>query len=113
MAFNELLQGSTPADFKLESNGQNYVAEVVFNNIKYEGYGTSKNTAKNDACEKAVRDLVIAKLSKLQSQEATKAETTGADDVEMKDADDSAGEGEDSKFSFSFFHLLYFDLSIF
>jgi Double-stranded RNA binding motif len=92
MAFNELLQGTTPAEFKLESNGQNFVAEVVFNNIKYEGYGTSKNTAKNDACEKAVRDLIIAKLSKVQKQETVAKPAT--DDVEMMDAD-SANDGDD------------------
>jgi Double-stranded RNA binding motif len=94
MAFNELLQSTNPAEFKLENNGQNYVAEVVFNNIKYEGYGTSKNTAKNDACEKAVRDLIIAKLSKVQKNETVAKSVS--DNVEMMDAD-SANDGDDDE----------------
>jgi hypothetical protein len=86
-SFNEL--NSAPAEFKVESNGQNYVAEVVFNSVRYEGYGKSKMAAKNDASEKVMRDMVISKLGKRMQDSQTENNSAGdGEDSEMKDVSD-------------------------
>ena len=50
------------SEFQVKPNGNQFQAEVVINNNRYEGYGSSKMSAKNNACEKALRDLIINKL---------------------------------------------------
>ena len=50
------------SEFQVKPSGNQFQAEVVINNNRYEGLGSSKMSAKNNACEKALRDLIINKL---------------------------------------------------
>lgn len=62
MALNEV-KGITVSDFVLNSNPNGgFTAIVTVNDNQYEGRGNSKMAAKNHACEKALRDFVIAKM---------------------------------------------------
>ncbi|XP_037807091.1 double-stranded RNA-specific editase 1-like isoform X1 [Lucilia sericata] len=62
MALNEL-KGVSISDFTINNNpGGGFTALVTVNNSQYEGRGNSKAAAKNNACEKALRDFIIAKL---------------------------------------------------
>jgi len=89
MALYELI-GNKNCDFKINADAKGFLAEVLVNNVRYEGRGTSKTAAKNDASEKALRDLIIQKMverpKKAQSADGNN-ETNDTDDVEMKDAD--------------------------
>ncbi|XP_017084356.2 uncharacterized protein LOC108116818 [Drosophila eugracilis] len=61
-ALNEI-KGVTIGDFTIDKNPDGgFTAIVTVNSKQYEGKGLSKMTAKNDACEKAWRDFIIAKL---------------------------------------------------
>lgn len=94
VALHELSGHETSAisEFQVKQNGNQFVAEVTINNVKYEGYGSSKMAAKNNASEKALRDLVVTKLQqqKLEAAQAEQkpvVETTpqAGEDVEMSD----------------------------
>lgn len=62
MALNEL-KGVSISEFTVNSNpGGGFTSLVTVNNIQYEGRGNSKAASKNNACEKALRDYIIAKL---------------------------------------------------
>ncbi|KAM7347560.1 DISCO Interacting Protein 1 isoform 2-T2 [Cochliomyia hominivorax] len=62
MALNEI-KGVSISEFTLSSNpGGGFTALVTVNNTQYEGRGSSKPAAKNNACEKALRDFIIAKM---------------------------------------------------
>lgn len=62
MALNEL-KGVSLSEFTINNNpGGGFTALVTVNNSQYEGRGNSKVAAKNNACEKALRDFIIAKL---------------------------------------------------
>lgn len=62
MALNEL-KGVSISEFTINNNpGGGFTALVTVNNSQYEGRGTSKAAAKNNACEKALRDFIISKL---------------------------------------------------
>lgn len=75
MALHET-KGVTISEFVLNGQvGGGFTAEVTVNNIQYEGFGISKNAAKNDACEKALRDLIISKML----QKSSKKEEAGAE----------------------------------
>lgn len=62
MALNEL-KGVSISEFTINNNpGGGFTALVTVNSSQYEGRGSSKSAAKNNACEKALRDFIIAKL---------------------------------------------------
>lgn len=62
MALNEL-KGVAVGDFILNNNPSGgFIATVTINNSEYEGRGASKTAAKNNACEKAMRDYILAKM---------------------------------------------------
>uniref|UniRef100_A0A1I8Q683 DRBM domain-containing protein n=1 Tax=Stomoxys calcitrans TaxID=35570 RepID=A0A1I8Q683_STOCA len=62
MALNEL-KGISIGDFVINNNPNGgFIALVTCNNNQYEGRGISKTVAKNNACEKALRDYIIAKM---------------------------------------------------
>jgi hypothetical protein len=63
------------------TSGNKFNAQVTINNVKYEGIGNSKVQAKNSACEKALRDLVIKKLQTAKNQEIPN-ESNSSDEVE-------------------------------
>lgn len=95
MALYEL-KGNKLSDYKISPDGKGFIAEVLVNNVRYEGRGISKIVAKNNASEKALRDLIIQKMvlkpkqaaSNDQSKSATVSEA-GDDDVEMKEDDNN------------------------
>ncbi|KAJ6638462.1 hypothetical protein Bhyg_11197, partial [Pseudolycoriella hygida] len=88
MALYELI-GNKNCDFKINADAKGFLAEVLVNNVRYEGRGSSKTQAKNDASEKALRDLIIQKMverpKKVQTPDGNEA--NNSDDVEMKDND--------------------------
>jgi len=61
MSLHELM-GSSISEYRVMPEERGFVAQVLVNNIQYEGRGTSKIAAKNNASEKALRDLVIQKM---------------------------------------------------
>lgn len=63
MALNEV-KGINISDFTINSNPDGgFTAIVTVNSNQYEGKGQSKMAAKNLACEKALRDYIIAKMT--------------------------------------------------
>ncbi|XP_068158989.1 double-stranded RNA-specific editase 1 isoform X2 [Drosophila tropicalis] len=63
MALNEV-KGINISDFTINSNADGgFTAIVTVNSNQYEGKGQSKMAAKNLACEKALRDYIIAKMT--------------------------------------------------
>jgi len=91
MALYELI-GNKNCDFKISADSKGFFAEVLVNHIRYEGRGASKAAAKNDASEKALRDLIIQKMVE-RPKKGTAAENNDtpmdSDDAEMND--DSKG----------------------
>lgn len=85
LALHEL-QGSERSEFIVNHIGQDMIAEVVVNNVRYEATAPSKNKAKSLAAEKALRDLVIAQMTKAR-QNAEEQSTNGNEneDVEMSE----------------------------
>lgn len=62
MALSEV-RGINMSDFTINNDvGGGFTATVSVNDIQYEGKGTSKMLAKNNACEKALRDYVLTKM---------------------------------------------------
>jgi hypothetical protein len=74
-------EASAISDFQVKQNGNQFVAEVTVNNVKYEGYGTSKMAAKNNASEKALRDLIVTRLQQ-QKIDGVKMETVEQKELE-------------------------------
>lgn len=70
-ALNELHGQSINETTVIQLQGNKFEAEIVINNIKFTGTGNSKIAAKNSACEKALRDLVISKFQQIRNQEAS------------------------------------------
>lgn len=82
MSLNELM-GSTLSDFNFTPEERGFVTHFYVNNIQYEGRGTSKTAAKNNASEKALRDIIIQKM--VQAPKAVpKVNLTGTTDGECK-----------------------------
>lgn len=84
------LQGPGMGEFVINTNGQETTAEIVVNNVRYEATAPNKHLAKAKASEKALRDLVIAQMSKAKAADAAKngnSDNDGAanEDVEMAD----------------------------
>lgn len=90
------LQGPGMSEFVINTNGQETTAEIVVNNVRYEATAPNKHQAKAKASEKALRDLVIAQMSKAKATEAAKNGNGGGDadgasneDVEMADVSEN------------------------
>lgn len=97
MALNEL-SGITLSDYTITPKETGFLAEVLVNNVRYEGRGSSKIAAKNNASEKALRDQIIQKMAmrprKLsvssKSGEKSANDTDNMDDdIEMTDENNS------------------------
>lgn len=111
MALYELI-GNKNCDFKISADAKGFLAEVLVNNVRYEGRGPSKTQAKNDASEKgllkislplverdtlihiktALRDLIIQKMVERPKKTLAAADandTNDSDDVDMKDETNS------------------------
>lgn len=61
MALYEL-KGNQLSEYKIVSDEKGFVATVVVNDKTYDGRGISKIASKNNASEKALRDLIIQKM---------------------------------------------------
>lgn len=87
MALNEV-KGINISDFTINSNPDGgFTAIVTVNSVPYEGKGHSKMAAKNFACEKALRDYIIAKMTPRTKSKSQKA-TNEADSVEPMEVND-------------------------
>ncbi|SPP77833.1 uncharacterized protein LOC117581657 isoform X2 [Drosophila guanche] len=76
MALNEL-KGINISDFTINSNPDfGFTAIVTVNSIQYQGKGLSKMSAKNMACEHALRDYIIAKMKPKPRKPKTSVEET-------------------------------------
>ncbi|KAG5682329.1 hypothetical protein PVAND_011688 [Polypedilum vanderplanki] len=81
-AMNELYSTSINDVNVVPVQGNKFEAELVINNVKFIGVGNSKMSAKNSACEKALRDLVINKFQNVKAQDLS-------EDVNMDEPDAS------------------------
>lgn len=89
-ALNELTIGQAVGEtVVVPIPGSKFEAEVVLHNVKYKGVGISKMAAKNSACEKALRDLIINKFRQAKQQDAEKPASIVSDDVNMDEPDSS------------------------
>lgn len=61
MALYEL-KGNKLSEYNIVAEDTGFMAEVLVNNVRYEGRGHTKISAKNNASEKALRDLIIQKM---------------------------------------------------
>ncbi|XP_034487664.1 double-stranded RNA-specific editase 1 isoform X2 [Drosophila innubila] len=90
MALNEV-KGINISDFTINSNPDGgFTAIVTVNSKQYEGKGHSKMAAKNLACEKALRDYIIAKMTP-RTKKMQKAANDGEPEP-MEINDGEAGE---------------------
>lgn len=70
-ALNECLLGQPIGDtFITPLPGNKFSSKLNVGNVEYSGEGTSKMGAKNSACEKALRDIVINKFRQAKQQES-------------------------------------------
>ncbi|XP_053663611.1 uncharacterized protein LOC128712762 [Anopheles marshallii] len=67
MALHEL-QGPGMAEFTLNSIGREMKAEVMINNVKYEATAPNKNLAKAKVSEKALREVILAQMTRMKQQ---------------------------------------------
>lgn len=81
------LQGPGMSEFVINTNGQETTAEIVVNNVRYEATAPNKHLAKARASEKALRDLVIAQMSKAKAADATKNGNSDTDGAANEDAE--------------------------
>lgn len=87
-ALNELTLGQNVGEtVVLPIAGSKFEAEVVLHNVKYKGQGPSKMSAKNNACEKALRDLIINKFKQAKQQDAV---SVASDDINMDECDSAS-----------------------
>lgn len=84
-ALNELHGQSINETTVVPVAGNKFEAEIVINNVKFTGVGNSKMGAKNAACEKALRDLVINKFKQIKQQEPV----APTEDVNMEEGSES------------------------
>ncbi|XP_061396888.1 double-stranded RNA-specific editase 1 [Musca vetustissima] len=94
MALNEL-KGVSVGDFVINSNPNGgFIALVTCNNNQYEGRGISKTAAKNSACEKALRDYIIAKMRQRPRKISNGSNNPNAMDTSDADGNDPAAADE-------------------
>lgn len=82
MTLHELF-GARVSEFNTQGQMNSFQADITLNGKRYIGNGPSKAAAKNDASEKALRDVVIDKLSKFPFKSETN--DNEQDDVEMSE----------------------------
>ncbi|XP_070498556.1 double-stranded RNA-specific editase 1-like [Chironomus tepperi] len=89
-ALNELHGQSINETTVVPVPGNKFEAEIVINNVKFQGTGNSKMAAKNSACEKALRDLVINKFKQVKHTDPIQLPIT--EDVNMEEGSDTSGD---------------------
>lgn len=80
MALNELK--GTLSNCRMSNQGTTFIAEISVNSSIYRGDGPSKVAAKNVASEKALRDLIINKMSRTPKNEVSILPPTVRDNSE-------------------------------
>lgn len=84
LAINEI-KGVTISDFTytLASNTPvaSFLAEATINGIAYQGRGPSKNAAKTDVCDQALRDIMVARMAAQAKAQEENREATAEEEV--------------------------------
>lgn len=90
MALYEL-KGNQLSEYKIVSDEKGFVATVIVNGNTYDGRGISKIASKNNASEKALRDLIIQKMMAIPKNKAStvKPENDDTDEAETQDGGES------------------------
>lgn len=91
------------SEFHMQSDEKGFVATVRVDGKDFSGRGISKIVAKNDASEKALRDLIITKMQTIpKGSQSAKSSAGGGgggggsnDDDDPMDGDESVGGGND------------------
>lgn len=91
MALYEL-KGNQLSEYSIVSDEKGFVATVVVNDKTYDGRGISKIASKNNASEKALRDLIIQKMTAIPKNKPATARA----DIAGDNADDDDAEAQES-----------------
>ncbi|XP_047991293.1 double-stranded RNA-specific editase 1-like [Leguminivora glycinivorella] len=101
MVLNEMMPNEQlNTQFKVEAAGnqfykpanqQSFCADLTLDGNVYKGYGENKLSARNAAAEKAIRDLIIKRMSKVFAKDASNAEN-----AESAEGDNANGEAEET-----------------
>lgn len=94
MALNEL-SGITLSDYTITPKETGFLAEVLVNNVRYEGRGSSKIAAKNNASEKALRDQIIQKMAMRPRKLSISSKSGGVGDKPTNDSMNDDGDNDD------------------
>ncbi|XP_061716574.1 double-stranded RNA-specific editase 1 isoform X2 [Cydia pomonella] len=91
MVLNEMMPNEQLAtQFKVEAAGnqfykpanqQSFCADLTLDGNVYKGYGENKLSARNAAAEKAIRDLIIKRMSKVFANDAANAADAEGDNA--------------------------------
>ncbi|XP_047503422.1 spermatid perinuclear RNA-binding protein-like isoform X1 [Pieris napi] len=93
MVLNEMVYGA-PLDFRVDcapptgyyaSNNPSFCAEVTIDGCSYRGCGETKTSARSAAAEQAVRDIIIKKLNKFNTQEKSNEAKDGEEKMETEE----------------------------
>ncbi|XP_063536704.1 double-stranded RNA-specific editase 1 isoform X2 [Cydia strobilella] len=110
MVLNEMMPNEQLAtQFKVEAAGnqfykpanqQSFCADLTLDGNVYKGYGENKLSARNAAAEKAIRDLIIKRMSKVFANDATNAanaaNAANADNADSAEGDNANGDTEET-----------------
>ncbi|XP_063624485.1 double-stranded RNA-specific editase 1 isoform X2 [Cydia splendana] len=104
MVLNEMMPNEQLAtQFKVEAAGnqfykpanqQSFCADLTLDGNVYKGYGENKLSARNAAAEKAIRDLIIKRMSKVFANDASNAANAGTENADSAEGDNANGESE-------------------
>ncbi|XP_061716575.1 double-stranded RNA-specific editase 1 isoform X3 [Cydia pomonella] len=104
MVLNEMMPNEQLAtQFKVEAAGnqfykpanqQSFCADLTLDGNVYKGYGENKLSARNAAAEKAIRDLIIKRMSKVFANDAANA--ADAENADSAEGDNANGENEET-----------------
>lgn len=86
MALYEL-KGNELSEFQMLSDEKGFLATVTVNGKEFTGRGISKIVAKNDASEKALRDLIISKMQSIPKAGGQLAAGGGGGSATVDDGD--------------------------
>lgn len=102
MVLNEMMPNEQLAtQFKVEpagsafykpANSHSFCADLTLDGNIYKGYGENKLSARNAAAEKAIRDLIIKRMSKVFNNDGSNNTESG----DCAEGDSANGDSEDS-----------------
>lgn len=94
MALYEL-KGNELSEFHMQSDEKGFVATVSVNGKDFCGRGVSKIVAKNDASEKALRDLIISKMQTIPKGGQQQQQSSGVGAAASIDGDAAEGNADE------------------